>query len=376
MGRAETFGATDGLADREVTGEMLHRYRRQLILDEIGVEGQMALAAARVVVVGTGGLGAPVLLYLAAAGVGRITIVDFDTVDLTNLHRQVLFAEADLGQPKIATAAARLRQLNGNTELELIEDRFTPENAATILDGQDLVVDATDNFRARYAINDAAVAAGIPNVSAAILRFEAQLTVYDPASGGPCYRCLYPAQPPADLAPSCADAGVIGVLPGIIGCLQANEAIKLICGHGAPLTGRLLTFDAAATRFCEYRVERRADCPCAVCPPRAATRRARRVPAMLTVAQLRAALDGGEDLQLLDVREPAERDKAMIPGSLHIPLGYLPRRKSELSRAAHLACICKSGQRSLLAAQLLLASGFGDVANVIGGMDAWMQGDG
>lgn len=367
-------------ASRAETGRLadadLGRYRRQLILEQIGLDGQRALSAANLLVIGSGGLGAPALLYLVAAGVGRITLVDFDVVDEGNLHRQVLFSQTDIGQPKITAAAARLAALNPAVDLRLIEARLTPANAASLMTGHDLVIDATDNFAARYAINDAAAAAGIPNISASIQQFQAQVTVFDPAGGAPCYRCLYPVAPPAELAPSCAEAGVLGVLPGILGCLQANEAIKLICGYGQPLRGRLVMFDAAETRFTEYDILPRPDCACCKTAPRRAAAPARKVTTQISVADLRRRMVQPQSPVIVDVREAAERASGMIDGAVGIALSELPARVAELPRGVPVACICQKGKRSVLAAQMLAAAGVDDVVSVAGGMDEWEQTNG
>lgn len=374
MGRIEKIGKaaqkSGGLNSRQFA-----RYRRQLILDQIGVAGQMALARSRVLVIGTGGLGAPALLYLVAAGVGQIVLVDFDTVDESNLHRQILFGEGDVGRAKIAASHNRLAALNSEVEIRMIEERLGEDNAARIIQGCDVVIDATDNFRARYAINDAAVAMGIPVVSASIQQFEAQFTVLDPASGGPCYRCLYPGPPPPELAPSCAEAGVLGVLPGIIGCLQANETIKLICGYGTPMTGRMLTFEATETVFREFALNRREDCPCCASAQRRSAAEPRAAVGELTCADLRLLLQGGAPLTLLDVRDDDERRTGVIAGASGIALGELPGRLAEISVGQPVICICQKGKRSQLAAQILVSAGFGDVVSLVGGMDEWESGD-
>ncbi|AGT10936.1 molybdopterin-synthase adenylyltransferase MoeB [Paracoccus aminophilus] len=346
------------------------RYRRQLILDQIGVGGQLALTRSRVLVIGTGGLGAPALLYLVAAGVGQIVLVDFDTVDESNLHRQILFAEQDIGRAKTLASQERLGALNSDVEIVVIEERLSDDNARSIIRDCDVVVDGTDNFRARYAINDAAVAAGIPIVSASVMQFEAQLSVLDPAAGGPCYRCLYPNAPPPDLAPSCAEAGVVGVLPGIIGCLQANEVIKLICGFGRPMIGRLLTFEATETTFREFAIRRRMDCPCCAEVQPRLPRETHREVTEISCAELRELLGENRALTLLDVRDENERIYR-IAASQGIPLSEIIDRLAEIPKDRAIICICQKGKRSHLAAQILMSAGFTEVYSVKGGMDEW-----
>jgi sulfur-carrier protein adenylyltransferase/sulfurtransferase len=362
----------------------LRRYARQLVLDEIGLTGQQKLKAARVLVIGCGGLGSPVLLYLAATGVGTLGIVEFDAVDMSNLHRQVLFGDSDIGQSKGQVAAARLTAANPHVNIVLHETRLNPANAAGLITGYDVVVDATDNFVARYIINDASVRAKIAVVSASILRFDAQIAVFDPARGGPCYRCLFPAPPPADLAPSCAEAGVVGVLPGIVGCLQANEVIKLLCGMGAPLVGRLLCFDALAMQFRTFDVARNPSC--AACGADADQMRAPGLDQVLaaagppealvkeiTVEDLSVQLAGPEAPFLLDVRGESERAIAAIAGSVGIALDRLDTQADLLPRDRTIVCICHKGQRSRKAGRQLLDAGFTDVLSLAGGVDRWAE---
>jgi adenylyltransferase/sulfurtransferase len=371
-------------SDALLSRDELRRYTRQLVLDEIGLAGQQKLKAARVLVVGSGGLGSPVLLYLAAAGVGRLGIVEFDTVDVSNLHRQVLFGDGDIGQPKARVAAARLRAANPHVAVVLHETRLDPANAAAIVAGQDVVVDATDNFTARYIINDACVRAKVPVVSASILRFDAQISVFDPAQGGPCYRCLFPAPPPGDLAPSCAEAGVVGVLPGIVGCLQANEVVKLLCGIGDPLVGRLLCFDALAMQFRSFAVTQ--DPSCVACGAGADRMRMPGLDPVLptagvsetliediTVEDLLVQLAGPDAPFLLDVRGEHERAIAAIAGSVGIALDRLDTEAGLLPRDRRIVCICHKGQRSRKAARRLLDAGFDDVRSLAGGVDRWAE---
>jgi sulfur-carrier protein adenylyltransferase/sulfurtransferase len=335
---APASGKAAALSKEEVL-----RYNRHLIMPEVGMEGQLKLKQAKVLCIGTGGLGAPLGLYLAAAGVGRIGLVDFDSVDFTNLQRQVLFDTSDVGRPKIEAAAERLRNLNPEIRIDTFETRLTSDNALDILKDYDIVVDGTDNFPTRYLVNDACVLLGKPNVYGSIFRFEGQITVFSyPA--GPCYRCLYPEPPPPGLVPSCAEGGVLGVLPGIVGTIQAAETLKLILGKGEPLVGRLLLFDALAMRFRELKLRKNPECPvcgehptvtrlidyaefCGVRGEEAATT-VTNVPE-ITPRELKARLDRGDDIFILDVREPHEYQICNLGGRL-IPLGDLPRRSPEL----------------------------------------------
>ncbi|SFD91838.1 molybdopterin-synthase adenylyltransferase MoeB [Roseivivax sediminis] len=366
----------------ELTQDETRRYGRQLVLSQIGPDGQRRLKGARVLVVGSGGLGSPVLLYLAAAGIGHLGIVDFDIVDMSNLHRQVLFTDADVDRSKTESAAERLRAQNPHLSFAVHEARIDADNAAGLVSGHDVVVDGTDNFAARYVINDACVRAGVPNVSASILRFEAQVSVFDPARGGPCYRCVFPAPPPAGLAPSCAEAGVVGVLPGIAGTLQANEVIKLVCGIGTPLAGRLLTFDALDARFRTFEVARDRGCvacgdaadparPLGLNPEAApATCHAAAIPEMTVEALSRSLAEGTAPL-LVDVRGEAERGIAAIPGCTAMPLDTIEIAADALPTGRTILCICHKGGRSITAARTLRELGFDDVASLAGGVDAW-----
>ena len=372
------------IPDAALSKEEILRYSRHLIMPEVGMDGQLKLKQARVLLIGTGGLGAPLGLYLAAAGVGTLGLVDFDVVDFTNLQRQVTFSSSDVGRPKIEAARERLLSLNPAIEIRTHEVKLTSDNALDILRDYDVIVDGTDNFPTRYLVNDACVLLGKPNVYGSIFRFEGQATVFHHADG-PCYRCLYPEPPPPGLVPSCAEGGVLGVLPGIIGSLQAMETIKLILGRGESLSGRLLLFDALAMGFRELKLRRNPDCP--VCGSRpTVTRlidyyefcgmRGEEAPAVavnvpeIEPRELKARLDRGDDLFILDVREPHEFQICHINGQL-IPLGELPRRVHELDSAREIVAHCRSGKRSAEAVEFLRQAGFRKVWNLKGGILAW-----
>ena len=362
----------------------LRRYSRHLLLPEVGVAGQKALRRSKVLLVGTGGLGAPAALYLAAAGVGTLGLVDFDAVDLSNLQRQVLYSTADVGRPKLAAARERLEGLNPGTKVVPHESRLDSSNALDILRGYDVVVDGTDNFPTRYLVNDACVLLGKPNVYGSIYRFEGQVSVFD-ARRGPCYRCLYPEPPPPDLVPSCAEAGVLGVLPGVVGGLQATEAIKILIGIGEPLVGRLLLYDASTMAFRELRLERNPDC--VLCSPHATQHELIDYPAFcgvtetgpsrgvpeVTAEELQAELAGPDPPILVDVREPEELEISRLPGALSIPKGDLAERVDELTRARSVVVFCRSGSRSAGAVRLLLDLGFQNVRNLHGGINDWAR---
>ena len=359
------------------------RYSRHLIMPEVGMEGQLKLKAAKVLLIGTGGLGAPLGLYLAAAGVGRLGLVDFDVVDFTNLQRQVTFGTKDVGRGKLEAARDRLQDLNPEIQIHLHPAKLTSENALEILRDYDIVVDGTDNFPTRYLVNDACVLLRKPNVYGSIFRFEGQATVFA-LPGGPCYRCLYPEPPPPGLVPSCAEGGVLGVLPGIVGSIQANETIKLILGQGETLKGRLLVFDALKMKFRELRLRPNPDCP--VCGTRPTISklidyyqfcglRGEEAPPALSVPELepeelKRRLDAGEEIFILDVREPHEYQICHLNGTL-IPLGDLPRRVSELDSARTIVAHCRSGKRSADAVDFLRKAGFRKVWNLKGGILAW-----
>ena len=372
-------------AEASLSPEELQRYSRHLILPEVGVEGQKKLKEARVLLVGAGGLGSPLGLYLAAAGVGRIGLVDFDTVDFSNLQRQVLYGTKDVGRRKLAAASERITDINPHVEVVPYETHLTSENALDIFPDYDLVVDGTDNFPTRYLVNDACVLTGKPNVYGSIFRFEGQVSVFATAEG-PCYRCLYAEPPPPGLVPSCAEGGVLGVLPGIVGTIQANEAIKMILGVGEPLVGRLLLFDALRMRFRELCVRKNPACP--ICGPNATIRKLIDYEAFcgvrpeapraqndteVTALELKARLDRGERPVVVDVREPYEHAICRIPGTTLIPLREIPARHGELDPNAEIVVHCKHGQRSAQAAGFLREHGFSKVRNLRGGIDAWAR---
>ncbi len=365
----------------QMNADELRRYARHLILPEIGREGQERLKAARVLLLGAGGLGAPAGLYLAAAGVGTLGLVDYDVVEESNLHRQVLFGQADVGRPKLAAALERLAAANPHVALEPHELRLDSTNALELFADYDLVVDGTDNFPTRYLVNDACVLTGKPDVYGAIARFEGQVAVFW-GTQGPCYRCLFPEPPPPGLVPSCAEGGVLGVLPGVIGSLQASEAVKLICGIGEPLIGRLLVFEALRARVHELRVSKDPACPvCSERPTltslvdyeRFCAAEPAAVPSELEIAprDLAQWLAEGRDLLVLDVRTPAEAALAALPAAVLLPLDELPRRLGELDPARPTVVHCHLGLRSLIAAQLLREHGFAQTWSLRGGIDAW-----
>jgi len=363
-----------------LTGEETARYSRHLIMPEVTTDGQRRLKAARVLCIGAGGLGSPAALYLAAAGVGTIGIVDFDEVDLSNLQRQILHGTKDVGRSKLESAQDRLRDINPEIEIELHQCRFSSENASKIVSEYDVVVDGSDNFATRYLSNDVCVFASKPNVYGSVFRFEGQTTVFAPYLGGPCYRCLFPEPPPPDSVPNCAQAGVLGVLPGIIGTLQAVEAIKLIVGIGEPLIGRLLHFDALKVKFRELNLRRDPQCP--VCGENptifspidydqfCGVRDEETVP-IISVNELKRKMDAREAFKLVDVREPFEYEIARIDGAQLIPLGEIAERAGELQREQQIVVHCHSGTRSAQAVRLLQHRGFNNVYNLEGGIDAW-----
>ncbi|HEX7086657.1 MAG TPA: molybdopterin-synthase adenylyltransferase MoeB [Vicinamibacterales bacterium] len=366
----------------------IKRYSRHLILPEVGVEGQKKLKAARVLCIGAGGLGSPVAMYLAAAGVGTIGFVDFDVVDFSNLQRQILHGTSDVGRSKLESARDTIKDLNPNVNVELYNEALTSQNALRIFEGYDVIVDGTDNFPTRYLVNDACVLLGIPNAYGSIFRFEGQASVFG-IKDGPCYRCLYPEPPPPGLVPSCAEGGVLGVLPGIVGCIQANETLKLILGIGEPLIGRFLIFDALRMKFRELKLRKDPDCPvCGTNPtvkelidyeqfcgvgPHAPQAEAGSQSDEITVTELKARMDRGDDVFVLDVREPHEYEINRIPGSTLIPLGDLPERFPELDANREIITQCKSGVRSARAANFLREHGFKNVKNLKGGILAWVD---
>lgn len=363
-----------------LSAEELQRYSRHLLMPEVTSEGQRRLKAARILSIGAGGLGSPAALYLAAAGVGTIGIVDFDDVDLSNLQRQILHGTKDIGRSKLESARDRLRDINPEIEIELHECRFSSENASHLVAQYDLVVDGSDNFPTRYLSNDVCVFAQKPNVYGSVFRFEGQTTVFAPHLGGPCYRCLFPEPPPPDSVPNCAQAGVLGVLPGIIGMLQAIETIKLIVGIGEPLIGRLLHFDALKVKFRELNLRRDPGCPVCGQNPTIFSPidyeqfcEARDGVAMPAISphELKRKMDADEPFQLIDVREVFEYEIARIDGAKLIPLGEIAERVNELQRERPIVVHCHSGQRSAQAVQLLQQRGFANVYNLEGGIDAW-----
>jgi len=384
-----------GLTERQVLNPLDHvsltmqeirRYGRHLIMPEVGMTGQKRLKAARVLVVGTGGLGAPVSLYLAAAGVGTIGLVDFDEVDETNLQRQVIFTTEDVGEKKVEVAKRRLLSLNPYIKVETYGEAINSQNALEIIGEYDVVVDATDNFPTRYLLNDACVFLKKPLVYGSIFRFDGQLSVFY-AGHGPCYRCLYPEPPPPGLVPSCAEGGVLGVLPGIVGSLQANEALKLILGVGQPLIGRLLLIDALSTGFRELHVQRDKNCPVCgenptirelidyeqFCGVRITGEDPSSRATSIAPEQLKEMLDRGEEIQLIDVREPVEWEICRLPGARLIPLGQLTSRLHEIDQTKKVIVYCHSGQRSALAVKLLRDLGLTNTFNLAGGIDAYAE---
>ncbi len=370
----------------ELSNQEILRYSRHLILPEVGLDGQRKLKGAKVLMVGTGGLGAPLGLYLAAAGIGRIGIVDFDVVDETNLQRQVIHGTGDVGRPKIDSAAETMQDINPLLIIDKFEVALTSSNAFEIISGYDLVVDGTDNFPTRYLVNDACVLLGKPNAYGSIFRFEGQATVFHHL-GGPCYRCLYPEPPPPGLVPSCAEGGVLGILPAVIGSIQATETVKIVLGKGESLSGRLLLYDALGMRFRELRLRRNPECPvcgdnptvrelidyqqfCGI-PQQAAEEAARERLPEIAPTQLKSRIDAGDDVFVLDVREPHEFEIARIPGTTLIPLGTLPQHVHELDATADIVIHCKSGARSGKAQRLLKDMGFSRVTNLAGGILRW-----
>ena len=382
-------GGAEAVAEQlpSLTAGEIKRYSRHLILPEVGVEGQRRLKAAKVLCIGAGGLGSPVALYLAAAGVGRIGIVDFDVVDVSNLQRQILHFTTDVGRPKLQSAEDKLKAINPDLEVDLYETALSSENALDLFRPYDVIVDGTDNFPTRYLVNDACVLLGKPNAYGSIFRFEGQASVFG-AENGPCYRCLYPEPPPPGLVPSCAEGGVLGVLPGIIGTIQATETLKLLLGIGDPLIGRFLIFDALRMKFRELRLRKDPDCPvCGVNPtvrelidyeqfcgvaPAAAAESSGSDGRDISARELKTRLDRNDRLVVLDVREPQEYQINRIDGSVLIPLGELPQRYGELDPAVEVIAQCKSGVRSAKAAEFLRQKGY-RVRNLTGGILGWID---
>ena len=374
-----------------LTQEEIKRYSRHLIMPEVGIDGQRALKASSVLCIGAGGLGSPAAMYLAAAGVGRIGIVDFDVVDYSNLQRQLLHGTPDVGRSKLQSARDRLQALNPHVHVDTYETSLSSENALKLFEPYDVILDGTDNFPTRYLVNDASVISGKPNAYGSIFRFEGQASVFG-AKGGPCYRCLYPEPPPPGLVPSCAEGGVLGVLPGIIGVIQATESIKLMLGIGEPLIGRFLIYDALKMRFRELKLRKDPECPvcgtsptvtalidyeqfCGVRPePQGAPAAGTAVPEWeITAVELKRRLDAGDDVVILDVREPNEYQINRIQGSTLIPLGELPRRYQELDPDRDMVAHCKMGARSAKAQEFLRSVGFARVKNLRGGILEWVD---
>ncbi len=365
--------------------EEMRRYGRHLIMPEFGLDGQQKLKNSSVLIIGAGGLGSPSSLYLAAAGVGRIGLVDHDRVDYTNLQRQILYTTSDVGRPKLQAAAERLRAENPDIEIRTHQEVLNSKNALDILRDYDIILDGTDNFPTRYLVNDACVLLGKPNIYGSIFRFEGQASVFY-AKEGPCYRCIYPQPPPPNLVPSCAEGGVLGVLPGIIGLIQATETVKMILGKGEPLIGRLLYFDALKMSFREFKIQKNKDCPvcgenptvrelidyegfCGITPERTHMEEELQV----TPEAVQERLRKGDSLMLLDVREPVEYAICKLPNSKLIPLGQLPDRVNELDSAQDIIMYCHVGARSLQAAQFMREAGFKRVWSMKGGIEAWSE---
>jgi len=382
-------GGSTSVAEPPVTlsNDEILRYSRHLIMPEVGMDGQLKLKNAKVLMVGAGGLGAPVGLYLAAAGVGRIGVVDFDVVDFTNLQRQVIHGTKDVGRKKLESATNRMHDVNPNVQIDGYDVALSSENALDIISNYDMVVDGTDNFPTRYLVNDACVILKKPNVYGSIFRFEGQASIFA-YPGGPCYRCLYPEPPPPGLVPSCAEGGVLGILPGLIGLVQATEAVKLILGSGEPLIGRLLLYDALAMRFRELKLRRNPECPacgdhptitklidyqqfCGIPHQEPTPVQPTAKEGEISAIELKQKIDRGDNFLLLDVREPHEWQIARIPGAKLIPLGDLPKRVNELDSSVEIVAQCRSGVRSGKACDFLRQAGFKKVKNMTGGILAW-----
>jgi adenylyltransferase/sulfurtransferase len=377
---------TESTALPELSTDDLSRYSRHLILPEVGMEGQRRLKAARVLCVGTGGLGSPLALYLTAAGIGTLGLVDFDVVDSSNLQRQIIHSTKDIGRKKIDSAEEKLSALNPAIDIVKHETMLSSANALEIMKDYDIVADGTDNFPTRYLVNDACVLLGIPNVYGSIFRFEGQASVFA-TKAGPCYRCLYPEPPPPGLVPSCAEGGVLGILPGLVGVIQATEVIKLILGKGDSLVGRLLLVDALNMRFRELKLRKNPECPvcgtnptvtalidyehfCGIVPETPQEKNLKNGIPQITVKELKARRDAGEDVFLLDVREPYEFQIAQIGGKL-IPQNDVPQRLTEIPRDREVVVHCRSGARSQRIAEFLKQSGYTQVVNLAGGILAW-----
>ncbi len=371
----------------QFSNDEVARYSRHLIMPEVTMEGQKRLKAASVLCIGTGGLGSPIALYLAAAGVGRLGLVDADTVDFSNLQRQILHGTKDVGRKKLNSAKDRIRETNPNVQVDLYDEYFAAGNARRIAEPYDIIIDGTDNFPTRYCSNDVSVFLKKPNIYGSIFRFDGQCTVFAPHLGGPCYRCMFPEPPPPGMVPSCAEGGVLGVLPGIIGVMQAIEAVKLIIGIGEPLIGRMIAFDALKMKFREFKLRKDPKCPvCSEHPtitelvdyeqfcgiPQAKAAEDEEVPVpLIRAGELKAKLDRGDRFHLIDVREPFEWEICHIPGARLIPIGQLAARMSELDSTDEIVLQCKTGARSSTALRLLQDAGFSKLANLEGGIHAW-----
>jgi adenylyltransferase/sulfurtransferase len=371
--------------DIQLTKAETERYSRHLIMPEVGMDGQKKLKASSALLIGMGGLGSPLGLYLAAAGVGKLGLLDFDRVDDSNLQRQIMYSTSDIGKPKVEASRERLRNLNPHLEIVTYDEGLNSENALEIFKGYDVVIDGTDNFPTRYLVNDACALLGIPNVYGSIFRFEGQVTIFW-AKEGPCYRCLYPEPPPPGLVPSCAEGGVLGILPGIVGVMQATEAVKLICGIGEPLLGRLMLYDALGMKFKELKLRKDPKCPlcsenptikglidydefCGTAPD--PNKVEMESDDEITVVDLKKKMDANGGAFILDVREPHEYDICHLEGSTLIPLNELPRRLSELDTGQDMVVLCRSGARSARAVRFLREAGFEKAKNLVGGILAW-----
>jgi molybdopterin/thiamine biosynthesis adenylyltransferase/rhodanese-related sulfurtransferase len=377
----------DRLQSIDFSNDEIARYSRHLIMPEVTLDGQKRIKAASVLCIGTGGLGSPIALYLAAAGIGRMGLVDYDVVDFSNLQRQILHGTDDVGRKKLNSARDRIKAINPNVRVDLHDMMFRSENAMQVVQDYDIVIDGTDNFPTRYLSNDVCVLTKKPNIYGSIFRFDGQCTVFAPHLGGPCYRCMFPEPPPPGMVPSCAEGGVLGVLPGIIGVMQAIEAIKLIIGIGDSLIGRLVSFDALKLRFKEFKIRKDPNCPicgdhptihelidydqfCGIPQADAEAAKELEVPT-ITATELKTKIDRKEKFVLVDVREPFEYDISRIPGSKLIPLGELPARLSELDSADDIVLHCKVGGRSAKALRILQEAGFRKLNNLQGGITAW-----
>ena len=377
----------DRLRSIDFSNDEIARYSRHLIMPEVTLDGQKRIKAASVLCIGTGGLGSPIALYLAAAGIGRLGLVDFDVVDFSNLQRQILHGTDDVGRKKLNSARDRIKAINPNVQVDLHDMMFRSENAMQVVQDYDIVIDGTDNFPTRYLSNDVCVLTKKPNIYGSIFRFDGQCTVFAPHLGGPCYRCMFPEPPPPGMVPSCAEGGVLGVLPGIIGVMQAIEAIKMIIGIGDSLIGRLVSFDALKLRFKEFKIRKDPSCPicgdhptihelidydqfCGIPQADAEAAKELEVPT-ISATELKTKIDRKDKFVLVDVREPFEYDISRIPGSKLIPLGELPARLSELDSADDIVLHCKVGGRSAKALRILQEAGFRKLNNLQGGITAW-----